>query len=188
MGPVGYTECLLSDLLLLCLLGWYRTTRSSRNPRQRGTEGKEVSPSFSFVWFPIQCGKKKRKPILKCTTLYKNIWEKWVKPFANVIYLFPNCSNYMPQVFWEETFSLFHTMTKWLSVLAEFIFFLGKQRRAGLPWDTWGERWWGKRLFSDNIVLLILFIWLNRRQTSIFLELMFNAKVNKNKEVRLFKY
>lgn len=31
-------------------------------------------------------------------------------------------------------------------VLAEVTVSLGKQRRAGLPWTTWGERRWGKRL------------------------------------------
>lgn len=30
-------------------------------------------------------------------------------------------------------------------VLAEVTVSLGKQRRAGLPWTTWGERRWGKR-------------------------------------------
>lgn len=140
VSPAAHLLGVLPQVWLLCLPGGCRTTGSSRSPRQRGAKGKKVLCEILTKW-------NMENPIFKYPTPMKLILVTRDKGHTQMmlsVYPIALCKGHTPTGLMGDVFPM---VTNWSGpVLTEVAVFLGKQRRAGLPWSAWGERRWGKRL------------------------------------------
>lgn len=143
VSPAAHLLSVRPQLWLLCLPGGCGTTGSSRSPRQRGAKGKKVLCEIPTKW-----NMEKRIPFLKYPTTVKPTLVTWGKGHVQMVLLvYPMalCKAHTPSALMGDFF--FSLLQYWNGpVLTEVAVFLGKQRRAGLPWSAWGEGRWGKRL------------------------------------------